>query len=305
MSQGDETREVVVELDRVGIRHGRRAVVDGVSLAIERGTVYALLGRNGSGKSSLVRGLLGQRRLDAGAARAFGRDAWRERAALMARIGVVPEEPDAPSDLTVRALEWSVAGLYARWDRAGVADRLARADVPWDVPFGRLSKGQKGQVALALALGHAPELLVLDDPTLGLDVAARRAVFGALIGELADRGTTVLLATHELAAVEGLADRVGVLHAGRLAVDEPTEELKGRVRRVVVPQDAWEAGSPPFAVREAQVHGRFVHAVTTDFDAERFASLAARCPAECAPMSLEEIFIAITSATPVAEGAVR
>ena len=100
--------------------------------------------------------------------------------------------------------------------------------IPMDTSFGRLSKGQRGAVQLALALGHAPELLILDDPTLGLDVVARDQVFGEIIGELADRGTTVLVTTHDLAAIEGIADRVGVLCDGRLVLDEPLEAMKER-----------------------------------------------------------------------------
>ena len=118
--------------------------------------------------------------------------------------------------------------LYRSWDAAAVAARLRRFEVPLDLPFGRLSKGQKGLVALALALGHSPEVLILDDPTLGLDVAARRALYEELVGDLADRGTTVLVTTHDLAGVEGIADRVGILHAGRLVVDDALEALKER-----------------------------------------------------------------------------
>src|SRR5262249_20828927 len=155
--------------------------------------------------------LLGEQRLSAGRAFLFGAEVWRERARLLAEVGVVPEEPDAPPAMTARELLRFCSRLYPRWDGAGAQARLARFRVPADVPFGRLSKGQKGQVALTLALAPTPRLLILDDPTLGLDPFARRTVFEELIGELADRGTTVFLTTHDLAAVEGIADRVGIL----------------------------------------------------------------------------------------------
>jgi ABC-2 type transport system ATP-binding protein len=112
-----------------------------------------------------------------------------------------------------------------------VDERLRRFEVPADRPFGRLSKGQKGAVMLSLALGHQPRLLLLDDPTLGLDVVARDAVFREVIGELADRGTTVFVTTHDLGAVEGIADRVAILHGGRLAVDGELEGLKAQWSR--------------------------------------------------------------------------
>ena len=98
-------------------------------------------------------------------------------------------------------------------------------------PFGRLSKGQKGSVMMTLALGHSPELLLLDDPTLGLDVVARNAVFREVIGELADRGTTVFLTTHDLRAIEGLADHVAILHRGRVALSGGMEAVKAEWKR--------------------------------------------------------------------------
>lgn len=219
---------VALELRGLTVRYGPRLVLDAVSLAIPRGSVYALLGRNGTGKSSLLRCLLGQQRASGGEVRVLGQDAWRSRQALMQRVGYVPEEPDAPRELDAGGLARLCGRLSVRFDAAAVAARLERFQVPQHTPFERLSKGQKGAVMLALALGHDPELLLLDDPTLGLDVVARRAVFGELIGELADRNTTVLITTHDLAGVEGVADRVGILHASRLVLEGELEALKAQ-----------------------------------------------------------------------------
>jgi ABC-type multidrug transport system ATPase subunit len=216
----------VVDVRSLTVRYGRHVVLEDVSLAVPQGSVYALLGRNGVGKSSLLRCLLGQQRPNGGEARLFGRDAWRFRQALMERVGFVPEEPDAPAELSARELVLFCGRLNVRWNEAAVMARLERFRVPVRTPFRSLSKGQKGAVMLALALGHDPELLLLDDPTLGLDVVARRAVFGEVIGELADRNTTVLVTTHDLAGVEGVADRVGILHANRLVLDGELEALK-------------------------------------------------------------------------------
>ena len=220
-------REITpIAVEHLTVRYGSHRAVDDVSLVVPPGAVYALLGRNGAGKSSLVRCLLGQQKPSSGRASLLGLDAWKDRAKAMKRAGVVPEDPDAPPGMTAPRIAAFCARLYPSWDAAAVEERLRRFEIPRVVPFGRLSKGQKGLVSLALALGHSPEILILDDPTLGLDVVARKALFEELVGDLADRGTTVLLTTHDLAGVEGIADRVGILRDGRLVLDEEMETLK-------------------------------------------------------------------------------
>ena len=241
-----------LETDRLSVSYGRTRVVDDVTLAVPRGSVFALLGRNGSGKSSLLRVLLGQRPAAAGRARLLGEDPWTRRTGLMARVGVVPEEPDAPPEMTPRQLSAFCARLHARWDSPAVAERLRRFEVP-DRPFGSLSKGQKGAVMLALALGHAPELLLLDDPTLGLDVVARDAVFREVIGDLADRGTTAFVTTHDLRAIEGIADHVAILHQGRLALAGPLEALKAERGLALEQIFASVAGTRASDARDAEV----------------------------------------------------
>jgi len=218
----------VVAIDGLTVRYGRKTAVDDVSLRIPAGAVYALLGRNGAGKSSLVHCLLGLRRPDAGRVTLLGHDAWRERRHAMLHTGVVPEDPDPSPGLTPVELARFCSRLYPTWNTADVAERLRRVGVPAGLRFGSLSKGQKKLVSLALALGPMPKLLVLDDPTLGLDVPGRRTFFEELVGELSDRGTTVLLTTHDLVSAEGVADRVGILVDGRLVVDETMEALKAR-----------------------------------------------------------------------------
>jgi ABC-type multidrug transport system ATPase subunit len=225
----------MIKLESLTVHYGSTAALDRVSLEVPKGSVYALLGRNGAGKSSAVRCLLGQQRPNAGRALLFGLDVWRERARIMERVGVVPEDPDLPPEANALELSRFCSRLYPRWDEAGVRDRLKRFSVPEKTPSGRLSKGQKAQVQLALALGHQPELLVLDDPTLGLDAVARKEFFAELIGELADRGTTVLVTTHDLAGIEGIADRVGILKDGRLVIDDTLETLKAKFSRELEP----------------------------------------------------------------------
>jgi ABC-type multidrug transport system ATPase subunit len=230
--------DVALSAEGVAVRYGRHRVVERLDLELRRGQVYALLGRNGCGKSSLLRTLLGLQPADGGRLRLLGRDPFREHAALMDEVGYVPEEPQAPPEMTPTQLARFCGRLHSTWNAETVAARFRRFEVPTERPFRQLSKGQKKQVELALALGHAPALVVLDDPTLGLDPVARKSFFGELMAELASEhpgGTTVLLATHDLDAVEGIAERVGILAGGRLVVDEPLEGLKARFRRLLLP----------------------------------------------------------------------
>lgn len=295
-------KDAVLSLDALTVRYGRTTACEAVSLSVERGAVHALLGRNGAGKSSLVRCLLGQQKPTGGTAALLGQDAWKHRARLMARVGVVPEEPDAPPAMTARQLASFCSRLYAGWDQKTVAGRLARFGVPADVPLGRLSKGQKGEVMLALALGHGPELLVLDDPTLGLDVVARRALYEELVGELADRGMTVFVTTHDLAGFEGLASHVGILKDGRLVLDEDMESLKARFRRIRygnrMTETRTEFGNEldAFEAVRVRVRGWGIEAVVSNFEDaafERFCSADGVVGAEVSALSLEEIFVAV------------
>ena len=291
-----------VELESLTVRYGRETACDDVSLSVGPGSVYALLGRNGAGKSSLVRCLLGEQRPSSGRARMFGSDTWRHRARLLERVGVVPEEPDAPPAMTAAQIGDFCRRLYSSWDAASVARRLERFGVPPRTPFGRLSKGQKGQVLLAMALAPSPALLVLDDPTLGLDVVARRAFWEELVEDLADRGTTVFVTTHDLASVEGIATRVGILKEGRLALDEDAEALKHRFRKIRygnrITETRTEFGTEldAFESLRVKVRGWGLEAVVSNWDEgafERFRRMDGVEGAESSAMSLEEIFLAV------------
>jgi ABC-2 type transport system ATP-binding protein len=282
-----------IALEDLTVRYGQRLALDRVSLTVPEGAVYALLGRNGAGKSSLVRCLLGEQKPSGGRALLLGRDVWRERASILSEVGVVPEEPDAPPAMTARQLSRFCSRLYPRWDAASVEARLKRFGVPGDTPFGKLSKGQKGQVLMALALAASPRLLVLDDPTLGLDAVARKAVFEELIGDLADRGTTVFITTHDLAGVERIADRVGILREGRLVLDEEMEVLKHRFRRVSFPRSREAAVGRLTALAPVAVASRGweVDAVVSRYAEEH---LPVEDGPEVSSLTLEEIFIALT-----------
>jgi ABC-2 type transport system ATP-binding protein len=277
------------------VRYGSTLAVDNVALNVAKGSVYALVGRNGAGKSSLVRCLLGEQKPEHGTSMLLGEDAWSHRAALMQRIGIVTEEADAPPEMKVSSIARFCSRLYDRWDQESVETRLRTFGVPMASRFGSLSKGQKKQVSLALALANSPELLVLDDPTLGLDVVARRSLFEEVIGDLADRGTTIFITTHDLAGVETFADRVGMMESGRLVLDEEVDALKSRFRRIrFAAQPVIDASVLRTTVMRSW--GAGAEAIVSNYDDlafERMRSSSNIGAAEVEAMSLEEIFIAI------------
>lgn len=279
----------------VTVRYGKRTVVDDVSLQVGEGTVYALLGRNGAGKSSLVRCLTGQLAPAAGRVDVLGEDIWKHRTRLMDRVAVVPEEADAPPDSRVGDLGRFSARMYSRWSQPAFDQRIARFAIAPDRRFGELSKGQKKQVMLALALATSPDLILLDDPTLGLDVVARKSLFEEVIGDMAERGITVFITTHDLAPVEAMADRVGILRDGRLVLDEEVETLKSRFRRIRFASQPVALSRASLVAATVRQWGNGTEAVVSNYDDlafERFRA-EANLTAEVSAMSLEEIFIAV------------
>jgi ABC-2 type transport system ATP-binding protein len=293
--------ETTIQTTNVTVRYGTKTAVDGVTLSVPSGSVYALLGRNGSGKSSLVRCLLGQLRPDRGHAEIFGEDVWKHRTRLMERVGVVPEDPDAPPESRVRDLAWFSSRLYSRWTQSAFDRRIQRFGIAPAARFGELSKGQKKQVSLALALATAPEILILDDPTLGLDVVARKSLFEEVLGDMADRGITVLITTHDLAPVESIADRTGILQDGRLVLDEEVETLKARFRRIRFASQPMALAQANLVTATVRQWGTGTEAVISNYDDVAFARLRGESQlpvAEVSPMSLEEIFIAVAGEQP-------
>lgn len=294
--------ETIATFKHVTMKYGSKVALNDVSFDIPRGAVYALLGRNGMGKSSAIKCMLGHQKPTHGEISVFGLDSWKHRTRILERVGVVPEEPDAPPDMTPLQLAKFCAELYPTWDGAGVEARFARFKISLKARFKDLSKGQKAQVMMSLALGSQPELMVLDDPTLGLDVVARKEFFEELISELADRGITVLITTHDLAGIEPLADHIGILKDGRLAISDTVENLKARFRRIHCTHQTSLAANglsdalEPLQLIRTKRFGWGMEAIVAKFDSavlERFYHSQLTLVPEVVPMTLEEIFAAV------------
>lgn len=218
--------DAVIFLEEVRYSYPGHRALDGVNLAVPRGAVMGLLGPNGAGKTTLMHLLNGLVPPEAGRLRVLGLEPWRERVPLQRRMASVPETPQVYPWMTVRAFSDFCRRNFPGWDGAYVAGKLDEYGIPPERRFGRLSRGQQGLVSLLAALGRRGEVLLLDDPTLGLDVLARRQLYRTIVEELAEREVTILFATHLPAEVEGVLTHAAFLRDGRISLQGMVEELK-------------------------------------------------------------------------------
>jgi len=207
---------------------GRKRVLEDLDLAVESGRVYGLLGCNGEGKTTLARILMGIIPADGGDVLYKGRRIAFGESAYKREFGYVPEDPFFYEDMTVRGLLDFNARFYPRWDRKRAAADLERFALDPKSRVGTLSRGMKLKLGLVVALAAAPEFLILDDPTSGLDVPTRQGFLRDIIRELAASGTTILFATHLVHELERIVERLLVLHGGRLILDEDFEKVKAQ-----------------------------------------------------------------------------
>lgn len=206
------------------------AVLDGLDWQLLPGQVVGLLGRNGVGKTTLLEALLGLREPSAGQVQLFGQPAQQLDDATRARIGYVPQHSDLFESFTPAQLLAYFRSFYARWNEAKVEGLMSRWDIDRDKPIRKLSGGQKQRLSIIRALAHEPDLLVLDEPVASLDPAGRRDFLRELVGEVLDRGATVVFSTHILSDLERVAFNIAFLSQGRIALQAPLDELLEQVR---------------------------------------------------------------------------
>ena len=216
----------VIEVSELTRRFGATTALDAVSLSLPRGAVYGLVGANGAGKTTLIRHILGLLRAEHGAVRVFGLDPVADPVGVLSRIGYLSEENDLPGWMRVDELIRYTSAFYPKWDD-DYAEELRRAfALDPAAKIKDLSKGQKARAGLLIALAHRPELLVLDEPSSGLDPIVRRDILGAVIRTIADEGRTVLFSSHLLEEVEQVADHVTMINQGRIVLSDRLDAIK-------------------------------------------------------------------------------
>jgi ABC-2 type transport system ATP-binding protein len=289
----------IIETNQLSLRYGRTEALRSLTLAVPVGSVFALLGANGAGKTTAVKVLMNLLPPSAGEARVLGVDSRRLGPAQRAQIGYVSENQKLPLWMTVRQLLDYCRPFYPTWDAALQEKLLAQFDLPPARKLKNLSRGMLMKAALLSSLAYRPKLLVLDEPFSGLDPLARDDFVRGILeaSELGD--WTVLVSSHDIEEVERLADNVALLEAGRLQFSETTEVLLGRFRRVevTVAGDSTRIGTPAPGWLELEQKGGLVRFIDTRYEQEATErTCRERFPGaivHARPMTLREIFVTL------------
>src|SRR5881392_2148302 len=216
----------VIAISELTRRFGAKTALASVSLAFPRGAVYGLVGANGAGKTTLIRHILGLLRAESGSVRVFGLDPVADPVGVLSRIGYLSEENDLPGWMRVDELIRYSRAFYPAWDDAYAEELRRTFALDAAAKIKNLSRGQRARLGLLTALAYRPELLVLDEPSSGLDPIVRRDILGAVIRTIADEGRTVLFSSHLLEEVEQVADHVTMISQGRIVLSAPLGEIK-------------------------------------------------------------------------------
>lgn len=224
----------IIEIQNLSRSFDDRQALHNLSLTVPRGGVFGLIGGNGAGKTTLIRHLLGMLKAQQGSVRVFDLDPVAAPAAVLGRVGYLSEDRDLPNWMRLQDLLRYTQAFYPAWDSAYAEELRQNFDLNPTVRVKSLSRGQRARAGLLIALAHRPELLVLDEPSSGLDPVVRRDILGSIIRTVADDGRTVLFSSHLLDEVERVADRVAIIHEGRILLTSAMEQLRESHRRLVL-----------------------------------------------------------------------
>jgi ABC-2 type transport system ATP-binding protein len=222
----------VIQIETLTRRFGPKPALECVSLTVPRGSVFGLVGANGAGKTTLIKHVLGLLRAETGKVRVFGRDPTVDSAEVLGRIGYLAEDNDLPGWMRVGELLRYTQAFYPNWDEAYAKQLRKEFELNLDAQVKYLSKGQRARAGLLVALAHRPELLVLDEPSSGLDPIVRRDILEAIIRTIAEEGRTVLFSSHLLHEVERVADSVAMINRGRVVFSATLDDVKDTHRCV-------------------------------------------------------------------------
>jgi ABC-2 type transport system ATP-binding protein len=290
-----QSADNVIEILDVTRSFGAKRALDFVSLVVPRGIVFGLVGANGAGKTTLIKHVLGLLKAQTGSVRVFGLDPVKEPVSVLSRIGYLSEEGDLPGWMRVDELMRYMRAFYPTWDQAYAEDLRKQFALDPAAKIKTLSKGQKARAGLIVALAYRPELLVLDEPSSGLDPIVRRDILGAIVRTIADEGRTVLFSSHLLDEVERISDRVAMLKAGHILFTGDMDDIKQTHHRLTLRFSEERQQPPPLnGVLSWEGRGRNWTAIANGrLDELTLAASALGAEvSEQKTLTLDEIFIA-------------
>ena len=284
----------MIEIRQLRKNFNDKKVLCGIDLDVAPGTVLGLLGQNGSGKSTLIKCALGLLQATDGSATLCGDDSWNLSTATKARLGYVPQEVVSYPWMRVRQVIAYTAAFYPTWNQTLVDELCRRWQLPLEDRVGPLSVGQLQSLGIVLALGHEPDLLILDEPVASLDPNARREFLRTLL-EISDRSQrTILFSTHITSDLERIASRLAILREGKIAYCGEVDELKERVKRLRISssQELPRSFAVPGAL-QCEVSGSAATVSVADFDEQLVHQMRNTWHAEISvhDLNLEEIFV--------------
>ena len=278
----------MLELKNITKTFGNFKALDDLSMTVPKGTVYGLVGPNGAGKSTAIRCMVGVYRPDCGSVTMDGEMVY-ENPDLKARIGYIPDDVFYFPAATLEEMRRFYKGVYPDFDDA-LFERLYEIfNLPRKSPIRRFSKGMQKQAAFHLVICCRPDVLILDEPVDGLDPVMRRQVMGLILADVAERGTTVLISSHNLRELEDVCDHVGIMDHGKMLLEKSLADMQGATHKLQM------VGNPPenLEILHESSSGRLVTYIVRGSASEISAAVAAVKPVyyDVLPLSLEEIFI--------------
>ena len=224
----------VLKISNLSKSFGKKRVLFNFDMTLEKGKIYGLLGKNGTGKTTLIRTIMGIIRSDQGEVSYKGHKICFNSSNYKKEIGYIPEDPFFYSWMTVGNFLAFNASFHPTWDKTSAADYLDKFSLNRKERIRNLSRGMKLKLGLIAALSHKPELLIFDDPTSGLDVPTRQTFLKDIISEFAERGTTILFASHMVHELDGIIDHLMILDKGKLIIDEKYADFKKTIKKLVI-----------------------------------------------------------------------
>ncbi|MDD2717766.1 MAG: ABC transporter ATP-binding protein [Candidatus Wallbacteria bacterium] len=277
--------KITIQLKDIRKKFLDKRVLNGINLELGSGSILGLLGQNGAGKTTLIRIMVGLLEHDAGEISILGLSPIRDHVELMNRVGYLPENRDLYDWMTVSEIIAFCKGIYKEWDDTLVEKNRKRIGIADNQRIADLSFGQRSMLCLILALGHKPQVLILDDPSAGLDITTHKEILAAIIREAADNGTSVLLSSHFIGEIERVCDRIAILRDGVFKECQELDSLLSKFSCALI-----TGGEHPdtIVLEKGDNWAKVVIPSVAAKDLERNAKIN-----EIRPATLEEIYLAL------------